>query len=107
MKNTTTTLFSQIITILLLIGLYILYLLHFFGILELKCKSIIPQPFSANAVFKGPYESCEDTICPMYDASKKTCMCDKKDMITSCCQQSCGDNQYCKDSCVPIFDPCV
>jgi hypothetical protein len=75
--------------ILLIIGLYVLIIV--------KCKK------SEGYILKGPYESCEDQICPDYN-TKAQCVCQKQEQIKNCCTASCP-NQECKDACVPLF-PC-
>lgn len=89
MKTNTNHLFAWLI-IILIIGLYVLILVK-----GKKCGE--------NYILKGPYESCEDQICPDFK-TKATCMCDKQQQIKNCCIASCP-NQECKDACVPLF-PC-
>lgn len=80
------------IVILLIIGLYIMILVK-----DKKSEK------SENYILKGPYESCEDQICPDFK-TKAQCVCDKQEQIKNCCIASCP-NQECKDACVPMF-PC-
>lgn len=61
--------------------------------------------------FGGPYEACEDQICPNYD-NKKECMVSKEDQIKKCCEESCKAKcahlppealQECLSACTPTF----
>ena len=61
--------------------------------------------------FGGPYEACEDQICPNYE-DKKQCMTSKEDQIKKCCQESCKAKcvhlppdalQECLSACTPTF----
>lgn len=61
--------------------------------------------------FGGPYEACEDQICPNFE-DKKNCMISKEDQIRQCCQESCKSKcahlppealQECMSACTPTF----
>lgn len=92
------------IIIALLLGIYVLYLLHYFNVLHFK-TTVPPTPVTLGGNLKGPYEACEDQICPNY-SNKKSCLCESSDRVKNCCVASCGGNQYCIEACEPMFDPC-
>lgn len=101
----------NIVVIVLLLGLYLIYLLHYFDVLSFKTheKQVTMIKYNTPSILKGPYEYCEDFICKDCTSveCKKKCMCDKRPEIKSCCLSSCPENNSeCIDSCVPIFDTC-
>lgn len=104
MKIHTTSKSSSVIIIALLLGIYVLYLLHYFNILHFTTSSA-STPTTFGSPLKGPYESCEDQVCPDI-TTKKSCLCSNEDTVKNCCAKSCGGNQYCIEACQPIFDPC-
>lgn len=101
----------NIVVILLIVGLYIIYLLHYFDVLSFKTheKPVITMKKYKQPILKGPYEYCEDFVCKDCTTveCKKKCMCDKRSEIKNCCISSCPENNMeCIDSCFPIFDTC-
>lgn len=61
--------------------------------------------------FGGPYEQCEDMVCPNFDG-KKDCMHAKADDILKCCQSVCHAKcvnlpepalEECLSACTPNF----
>lgn len=100
---------ASTIIIALLLGMYILYILHYTGVLHFKKSDADPKVSKSKktkANLKGPYEACEDQICTDI-STKKSCMCANGDKIKMCCEQSCGGNPYCMEACEPMFDPCM
>jgi hypothetical protein len=102
----------NVIILISILGFYVLYLLHFFGVLKFKNTTKVKG--FGSSILTGPYESCQDSICSecVKDGKvdfecKKKCMCDRYSDIVHCCVKSCPpDNTECLTSCFPTEDPC-
>ena len=102
-------LFLLLIIIGMLIGLYIVILRpqqdmkHAIQTVRNTLKKSLP--------FGGPYEQCEDMVCPEFEG-KKECMHTKAEDIMKCCQSVCHAKcvnlpepalQECLSACTPLF----
>lgn len=103
-----------ILLLLIIIGLNIgLYCYIKANADELASEKGIGKKFMSTLFpFKGPYEQCEDQVCPDF-TNKKECMQQNKDQIMSCCQGVCHAKcvhlpgpalKECLSACVPLFN---
>jgi hypothetical protein len=102
-------LFLLLVIIGMLIGLYIMILPRHQDMKN--ATQTIRNTLKKTLPFGGPYEQCEDMVCPEFDG-KKECMHTKADDIMKCCQSVCHAKcvnlpepalEECLGACTPLF----
>lgn len=101
--------FLLVLIIGLIIGLYIIILRPAEDMKH--AMQTIRSSLTKSLPFGGPYEQCEDMVCPAFDG-KKECMHSKADDIMKCCQSVCHAKcvnlpgpalEECLSACTPLF----
>lgn len=101
--------FLLLIVIGLLIGLYVTVAIPCMRTHE--AITTVHARLLKSLPFGGPYEQCEDMVCPNFDG-KKECMHNKAEDIMKCCQSVCHAKcvnlpepalNECLSACTPLF----
>lgn len=107
------SIFLHLTTIALLIALIIMIYVNIVKPHESMQQVIqsLRTGFRRTLPFGGPYEQCEDMVCPNFDG-KKECIHNKAEDIMKCCQSVCHAKcvnlpapalEECLKACTPLF----